>query len=128
MTSFNGVFTAKTTHTICFTKYFIFKTQAFDEISPFDPELRQCGGHGAHFLPDLCISSSPLPIPCLAARCFLAVLFPWIPCRGLSGQSGDAALRFSQRVTNPTPFSSVILICLGPQSVVIIDYKIIVFV
>ena len=44
-----------------------------------------------------------------------------IPCQVLSG---DAKLRFSQCVTNPTPFPSFYfyfywqLICLGPQSVV----------
>ena len=92
---------------------------AIDERSPPDPALR----HGDNFLPGvlhlphfrLHVSppgvswppSFPLPL--------------WIPRQGLSG---DARLRFFQRVTNPTPFPLFYfyfywqLISLGPQSVV----------
>ena len=92
---------------------------AIDQSSPPDPALR----HGCNFLPGVphlprfrlhvsppgvsWPSSFPLPLG--------------IPCQCLSC---DASCRFSQRVTNPTPFSSFYfyfywqLICLGPQSVV----------
>ena len=92
---------------------------AIDQSSPPDPALR----HGCNFLPGVphlprfrlhvsppgvsWPSSFPLPLG--------------IPCQYLSC---DASCRFSQRVTNPTQFSSFYfyfywqLICLGPQSVV----------
>ena len=74
--------------------------------------------------PARCTPSSSLPTPCLAVTCSLAIHFSsslGIPCQGLCG---DARLRFSQRVTNPTSFSSFYfyfywpLICLGSQSIV----------
>ena len=92
---------------------------AIDQSSPPDPALR----HGCNFLPGV-------PHP---PRFRLQVSPPgvsWppsfslplgIPCQCLSC---DASCRFSQRVTNPTPFSSFYfyfywqLICLGPYSVV----------
>ena len=92
---------------------------AIDQSSPPDPALR----HGCNFLPGVphlprfrlhvsppgvsWPSSFPLPLG--------------VPRQGLSC---DASCRFSQRVTNPMPFSSFYfyfywqLICLGPQSVV----------
>ena len=92
---------------------------AIDQSSPPDPVLH----HGSNFLPGVphlprfrlhvsppgvsWPSSFPLPLG--------------VPRQGLSC---DASFRFSQRVTNPTPFSSFYfyfywqLICLGPQSVV----------
>ena len=93
--------------------------RAIDQSSPLDPALRQ----GDTFLPGVphlplfrlhvsppgvsWPSSFPLPLG--------------VPCQCLSC---DARCRFSQRVTNPMPFSSFDfyfywqLISLGPQSVV----------
>ena len=104
-------------HTYLLMPVYSLGAWAIDQSSPPDPALR----HGCNFLPGVphlprfrlhvsppgvsWPSSFPLPLG--------------VPRQGLSC---DASCRFSQRVTNPAPFSSFYfywqLICLGPQSVV----------
>ena len=85
---------------------------AIYESSPLGRVLR----HGEN------IPHSSLPTPCLAAMCFFAVLFS---SSLVDSMSGDARLRFSKRMTNPTPFSPFYfyfccqLICLGIQCFVV---------